>query len=487
MSDLKQTWECVAELKGHSSWIYGVPITADGMLASVSGSMILFWNLDTQELDSVFEGHTDIILSISLSADSKTLASGSLDKTVCLWDLETKELICTLAKRKDPIYSVALSPDNKLLASGGENKYKTAEGQKTTIYLWSLDSKELIRTFIGHDLRVNSLAFSPDGKTLASGSNDNTVRLWDVNSGKQLYVLKEHPGTVQMVAFTPDGRSLISSGSGGINFWKVQTGELQQRIAEQSEHTRCFAIDPTGQLLAFEVHTGIEIWNLRSGEKLQYLDFKWPISISFSADGKLLASGDATAFENEEEGGCVKVWSVPTLQLSAVPIEQNSNQSDFNIERQKLESEGYFDVETIEDARRRITASIVQRQGQPEFRRKLLKSYGGQCPITNCDVESAIEAAHIIPYQGTETNHPTNGLPLRADIHTLFDLHLLSIQPDTYLVVIAPELINSCYQDLADRKLTLPQDQNAAPDRNALSKHYEIFLSKCKISQPPVS
>jgi predicted restriction endonuclease len=108
----------------------------------------------------------------------------------------------------------------------------------------------------------------------------------------------------------------------------------------------------------------------------------------------------------------------------------------------------------------------------------LLKSYGGRCPITDCDVESAIEAAHIIPYQGAETNHPTNGLPLRADIHTLFDLHLVSIQPDTYEVLISPELIGTCYQDLAGRKLTCPQQQVAAPNQIALSNHYEIFLKK---------
>jgi hypothetical protein len=152
-------------------------------------------------------------------------------------------------------------------------------------------------------------------------------------------------------------------------------------------------------------------------------------------------------------------------------------------EHQKIESEEYFDAETLQDARRRITASIVQRQGQPEFRRKLLIAYGGRCPMTDCDVESAIEAAHIIPYQGTQTNHPTNGLPLRADIHTLFDLHLLSIRPDTKEIVIAPELVGTCYQYLTDRKLTLPQDQKTAPNQNALSKHYETFLSKCKIGQ----
>jgi HNH endonuclease/WD domain, G-beta repeat len=480
MTDLNQTWECVAELRGHSSWIYGVPITSDGMLASVSGSKILFWNLNTQEIDSIFEEHTDTILSLSLSPDNQILASGGLDKIVCLWNLETRGLICTLANRKDPIHSVAFSSDSKLLASGGESKYKTTDGQKTTIYLWSIDSKELVRTLSGHDLRVNTLAFSPDCQTLASGSNDNTVRLWNVNTGKQLYILEGHSSNIGTVAFTPDGGSLISSGGGGIKVWNVQTGELQQSFAEQSEYTRCFAIDPTGLLLAFEVHDGIEIWNLRSSEKLQYLDFMWPISMNFSANSKILASGDASAFT--EDGGLVKVWKVPTLEFVVDPIGKNLAQSELLAEHQRIEAEGYFDVETIEDARRRIIASIVQRQGQAEFRCKLLKSYGCRCPITDCDVESALEAAHIIPYQGPDTNHPTNGLLLRADIHTLFDLHLLSIQPNTYDVVIAPELIGTCYHDLICRKLALPQDQNAAPDRMALSKHYEIFLSKCKSS-----
>ncbi|MCX5962036.1 MAG: HNH endonuclease signature motif containing protein [Cyanobacteria bacterium] len=126
--------------------------------------------------------------------------------------------------------------------------------------------------------------------------------------------------------------------------------------------------------------------------------------------------------------------------------------SDLNIQRQKIESEGYFDAANLEDARKKVTTSIVQRQGQSEFRRKLLTLYGGECAITGCDVEPAIEAAHIIPYQGTSTNHPANGLPLRADIHTLFDLHLISIQPDSYEVIIAPELDGTFYQGLAQKK-----------------------------------
>jgi hypothetical protein len=312
---------------------------------------------------------------------------------------------------------------------------------------------------------------------LASGSNDNTVRLWDVNTGEQLCSIEENSSAISTVAFTPDGNSLISSGGNGIKVWNVQTGELQQSFTDK--HTRSFAINPTGHLVAFDVNDdGIEIWDLRYSKKLKYLDLKWPTSINFSADSKLLASGDASAFA--ESGGLVKLWKVPTLELSLDQIGENHAQLELLDERQRIEVERYFDVETIEDARKRIITSIVQRQGQTEFRLKLLKAYGGRCPITGCDVESALEAAHIIPYQGPNTNHPTNGLPIRSDIHTLFDLHLLSIQPDTYDVVISPELIGTCYQDLDGRRLTSPRDQNAIPNRSALSNHYEIFLGKCK-------
>jgi HNH endonuclease len=153
--------------------------------------------------------------------------------------------------------------------------------------------------------------------------------------------------------------------------------------------------------------------------------------------------------------------------------------SDLSIERERVEAEGYFNIENLEDARRRTTVSIVHRQGQPEFRRKLLNAYNSRCPITGCDAEPAIEAAHIIPYQGTETNHLTNGLPLRADVHTLFDLHLLSIQPATYKIVVAPELSKTCYQELAGQKLTLPEHKVAAPNQDALKKHYDCFLQRC--------
>jgi putative restriction endonuclease len=160
------------------------------------------------------------------------------------------------------------------------------------------------------------------------------------------------------------------------------------------------------------------------------------------------------------------------------PLENQNDLAELRDERQRIEAEGYFNIENIEDARRRVTTSIVQRQGQSEFRRKLLTAYGGRCAISGCDAEPAIEVAHILPYQGTQTNHITNGLPLRADIHTLFDLYLLSVQPDTYEIIVSPELIETCYQEFAGQKLTLPKDAFVLPSSEALGKHYENFLQK---------
>jgi HNH endonuclease/EVE domain len=147
--------------------------------------------------------------------------------------------------------------------------------------------------------------------------------------------------------------------------------------------------------------------------------------------------------------------------------------------QEELESKGYFNPNDLEDGKERINTSIVQRRGQSKFRQNLLNAYGKRCPITDCDVEAAIEAAHIIPYRGEKSNHVVNGLPLRADVHVLFDLHLLSIHPDSHKVVLSNELIAShCYCEYKNRKLREPLDDSAVPDRMALKEHYNIFLQK---------
>ena len=106
--------------------------------------------------------------------------------------------------------------------------------------------------------------------------------------------------------------------------------------------------------------------------------------------------------------------------------------------RNDAAARGLFDPDV--DARRRIMAAIVQREGQPAFRQALLQAYEGTCAISGCTVEALLEAAHIVPYRGPHTDFVENGLLLRADLHKLFDLRLFRIDPDTRTVRLSADL-----------------------------------------------
>ena len=156
-----------------------------------------------------------------------------------------------------------------------------------------------------------------------------------------------------------------------------------------------------------------------------------------------------------------------------------NEQKQYDLESQiifieeKLKNEGLFNPENIEDARERIERAIVQRRGQSSFRQQLLAAYDSQCAITGFDAEQALEAAHIYPYKGEETNRVWNGLLLRADIHTLFDLYLITVHSETKIVYIAPELKNTSYQQLNGREIKLPKDINLRPRKELLRWHFK--------------
>ncbi len=125
------------------------------------------------------------------------------------------------------------------------------------------------------------------------------------------------------------------------------------------------------------------------------------------------------------------------------------------------------------DARERIQRAIVARQGQGEFRGGLLVAYDSACAITGCAEEEVLEAAHIKPYLGVHTNSVTNGLLLRADIHTLFDRSLLSLDTASSppLVVVAPSVSETTYRALHGMRLRLPSNSKLAPNTDALRQH----------------
>ena len=123
-----------------------------------------------------------------------------------------------------------------------------------------------------------------------------------------------------------------------------------------------------------------------------------------------------------------------------------------------------------------VLGTIQCRRGQPEFRQRLLAAYDGRCVITGCSVVEALEAAHIVPYAVDGAYATSNGLLMRADIHTLFDLHLLSICPDKNTVQLNPRL-QAEYGQFESHVLLTPLNLTDKPARDGLARHFATWRS----------
>jgi hypothetical protein len=137
-------------------------------------------------------------------------------------------------------------------------------------------------------------------------------------------------------------------------------------------------------------------------------------------------------------------------------------------------NEATYSPTTI-DNRQIAMKQIRIRRGQHQFRQILAKRYGKQCLITGCHLFDIIEAAHISPYRGDEDNHPENGLLLRADLHTLFDLDLLGIEPTSLQVHFHPTALEAGYSKWKDKKLCC---FTAKPSQKALELRWEGFVKR---------
>lgn len=132
----------------------------------------------------------------------------------------------------------------------------------------------------------------------------------------------------------------------------------------------------------------------------------------------------------------------------------------------------------VEDARKRIEALIVIRQGGAKFRKEALKSFGGRCAISGWDVEAVLEAAHIVPHRGPQTDLADNALLLRADLHTLFDQELLQIDPESRCVVLASTLQNTPYGALAGQEVRLAEGVSAETFKGRLQQRADDLKPK---------
>ena len=127
------------------------------------------------------------------------------------------------------------------------------------------------------------------------------------------------------------------------------------------------------------------------------------------------------------------------------------------------------------ERKQHITLSSASWRGQAGFRAALLEAYQSRCAVTGCDAAAALEGAHLRPYRGPESNDVTNGLLLRADIHTLFDLRLLAIDPVTRNIVVSKLLTGTQYEPLSTRQLADPAPAWQSPSQETLEIIWQNF------------
>ena len=182
--------------------------------------------------------------------------------------------------------AIAFSPDGKTFATGH------ADG---TVRLWRAADGQPLQVLEGHQDSVNAIAFSPDGQTLTSGSFDQTVRLWRTADGQPLQVLAGHQDSVNAIAFSPDGQILASGSSDQmVRLWRAADGQPLQVLAGHQGSVNAIAFSPDGQILASgSFDQTVRLWRTADGQPLQVLeDHQGSVNaIAFSPDGQTLASG----------------------------------------------------------------------------------------------------------------------------------------------------------------------------------------------------
>jgi predicted NACHT family NTPase len=292
----KGVYEEIRSIKGKTNgyWINRVAFTPDGKQAVAAGGAVIVYDLEnskelyrTLELQNARNG-------LALSKDGKYFLTGhQRDKVVRLGEVATgKEVQTFEGHTQQGVHGVALSPDGTLAASGGDDG---------TLRLWEVKTGKELRQCQGITDHVRSLAFSPDGKRVASGhygpKSEFLVRLWDVENGKEVRSFKGHKGDVTAVAFLPEGDKLLSASMDGtLRLWDA-TSDKELKMMKHDKGAYDAAVSPDGKraLSAGFGDNKVRLWDLTTGKELHCFEGHTTavLGVAFSPDGKQALSSDA--------------------------------------------------------------------------------------------------------------------------------------------------------------------------------------------------
>jgi WD40 repeat protein len=238
----------------------------------VADNVVKVWDTTTAKEVLVFKGHTGGVSDLDISRDGKRLVTASYDGTVKVWDALTGTCLHTLRGHPHQVYRVSFSPDSKRVASIGRE-----DDSGEAIRIWDVIAEKQVLN-LTRDTRIGRAVFSPDGERLASYSNERAkdtrpglVEVWDATSGELLFVRKAHSAPVTCIAYSPDGKRLASgSEHGTVIVRDAVTGEeIFSLVAHRKEGysihpISSIAFSPDGNQLATASWDGtVKIWDVK--------------------------------------------------------------------------------------------------------------------------------------------------------------------------------------------------------------------------------